>query len=110
MRDTDPLWLRMTVDVIIRAFYFLVGALFSFYWLSYFWPRIGTFTTLQLIVIVGICMLTGGLAAYWGPRILQKRTMKNVGSLEEVRKKSGLPEHSRVGRKTKIIKIKLPEK
>ncbi len=110
VRDADPVWLNTTVEVIVRAVYFFVGAAFAFYWFSYFWPRIGTFTWLQVVLIWGICLAAGGLAAYWGPRILQRRTMKNRGSLEEVRTKSGLPAHSRVRRDIKKIEIPTPER
>ena len=39
----DPRWMKLTVEVITRAIYFAVGAAIAFYFVSFLWPRIGTF-------------------------------------------------------------------
>lgn len=104
----DPRWMKLTVEVITRAIYFAVGAAIAFYFVSFLWPRIGTFRVFELVLIWAFCIGAGVAAAIIVPRILQKRAIEKQGSLEEIRKKSGLPEHHRVGHKTKVVEIPKP--
>ncbi|HPO15805.1 MAG TPA: hypothetical protein PLI09_20355 [Candidatus Hydrogenedentes bacterium] len=91
----DPWWLRLGVDLFVRAIYFMGGMVAAFFALVCYLD--GTLLVQGWLCLV-LCVVIGLFAAIFGPNFYEDAVMRGRGKLKEIRamsRRQPLPKNSK---------------